>query len=171
MSFTIHQATRCPYNGGKPRKPSKHGAARRGKHQLEWDRWMAMLTRCYSKTTGNYARYGGRGITVCDKWRKCFADFFVDVGPCPSKDHTLDRIDNSGNYEPGNVKWSTRSEQQNNRRGNRLIKYGRRTLTITQWARECGINARTLHHRIKMKWPIGEALSTPATFRNRKHYV
>lgn len=164
MSFDIHPATR-------DRKPSKHGFARRGKHELEWDRWMAMLARCYNKNASNYARYGGRGIRVCDKWRKCFADFFLDIGNCPSRDHTLERIDNNGHYEPGNVRWATRSEQQNNRRTNHFITHEGKTMTVTQWARFAGINERTFHNRIKMKWPIDEALRSPATKKNRKHYV
>ncbi len=158
------------YNGGKPRK-SKHGAARRGKHELEWDRWMAMITRCYNKNASNYERYGGRGIKVCDEWRNCFGDFLLDVGRSPSKDHTLDRIDNTGNYEPGNVRWSTRSEQQNNRRTNHVIKHCGVSMTLQQWAKAYSINYNTLRHRIKMKWPFAEALSTPATFHNKKHYV
>lgn len=158
------------YNGGRPRK-SKHGFARRGQHILEWDRWMAMISRCTNPSASNYSRYGGRGIQVCEKWRNSFTEFFRDVGKAPSRNHTLDRIDNMRGYEPGNVRWATRSEQQNNRRGNCLVTYNGQTFTVTQWSRLCGINQRTLDHRIKSNWPLDEAMNTPASKKNPKHYV
>lgn len=74
-----------------------------------------MKVRCYNKNYEGFANYGGRGIKVCDEWLNDFAAFFKYVGNKPSPRHTLDRIDNDGNYEPGNVRWATKSEQQMNR--------------------------------------------------------
>lgn len=77
-----------------------------------------MLGRCQSPSHTAWPNYGGRGITVCDRWRQ-FENFFADMGVKPSRSHSIDRIDNDGNYEPGNCKWSTPEEQANNRRSAR----------------------------------------------------
>ncbi len=78
--------------------------------------WQAMKNRCYNPKQRAYPYYGGRGIKVCDRWRNSFEAFMADVGLPPTDKHQIDRINNNGNYEPGNVKWSTRSEQMLNRR-------------------------------------------------------
>jgi hypothetical protein len=78
-------------------------------------RWEGMMQRCYNPKHESYKNYGGRGITVCERWWY-FANFVADIGEPPTPLHTMDRADNNGNYEPGNFKWSTRSEQQLNRR-------------------------------------------------------
>lgn len=82
----------------------------------EYRIWQGMKWRCLNPNYKPYPRYGGRGITVCDRWRDSFDAFLADVGPRPSKKHTLDRLDNDGNYEPGNVAWRTYAEQNQNRR-------------------------------------------------------
>lgn len=78
--------------------------------------YKSMLRRCNNPKDRAYKNYGGRGIKVCKKWREDFWAFYKDIGPRPSKDYSIDRVDNDGNYEPGNVKWSTREEQANNKR-------------------------------------------------------
>jgi hypothetical protein len=99
---------------GCGRGTHRHTVGRRY-HPLYWT-WSNMRKRCYSPSRDEYASYGGRGISICDRWRDSFADFLADVGERPSPQHSLDRIDNDGNYEPGNVRWATKSEQLANRR-------------------------------------------------------
>ena len=95
------------HRGQKP----THGMSQ----SLEYSSWTAMKKRCYYPKTNDYARYGGSGITVCDRWRYSFENFYADMGHRPSLAHSLDRIDGTGNYEPGNVRWATGSEQARNR--------------------------------------------------------
>lgn len=86
------------------------------KHKLTYNSWQNMLKRCYYKGAINYANYGGRGIEVCQRWRKDFLFFLEDMGERPSEFYSIDRIDVNGNYEPSNCKWSSASEQRINQR-------------------------------------------------------
>lgn len=85
----------------------------------EWRIWASMRNRCYNKNNINYPYWGQRGIVVCDRWRDSFEAFLEDMGPRPTPKHSIDRIDNDGNYKPGNCRWATMSEQSLNRRGSR----------------------------------------------------
>lgn len=96
-----------------------------GKRLPEYRVWRNMLNRCYWPKGNAFQHYGGRGISVCDRWRfgdgkrHAFECFLADMGRRPSPDLSIDRIDNDGNYEPGNCRWATRSQQQNNTRRNK----------------------------------------------------
>lgn len=94
-----------------------HGCARGHTMTPEYRLWLWMKQRCNRPKTSCYPRYGGRGIKVCERWlgRQGFSNFLADMGHRPSKEYSLDRIDNDGNYEPGNVRWATRIEQRHNR--------------------------------------------------------
>src|SRR5574341_991428 len=92
------------------------------KYKKEYQAWIDMLKRCNDKKCAAYKRYGGRGIIVCDRWN-IFYKFLYDVGKAPSKEHSLDRKENNGNYEPGNVRWATLKQQNENRRINRWIEF------------------------------------------------
>jgi hypothetical protein len=131
-----------------------------GKLSPEYRAWANMLTRCRNLRTRNWAYYGARGITVCDRW-KTFENFLADMGRRPSHEHSLDRIDNAKGYFPGNVRWATRKEQANNKSNNRLITFQGETLTQAQWAEKRGIDSKTLHQRLANGWSIGRALSQP----------
>ena len=96
---------------------TKHGAARTGQNTAEYRAWCSMITRCTNPNRKKWPDYGGRGITVCERWRNSFENFLADMGPRPSPKHSVDRYpNNDGNYEPGNVRWATKAEQANNRR-------------------------------------------------------
>jgi hypothetical protein len=92
-----------------------HGHTRGRKRTAEYKSWEAMRSRCNSPGSHNYGQYGGRGIKVVTRWDS-FANFFADMGPKPTPSHSIDRLNNDGNYEPGNCRWATRSEQNKNRR-------------------------------------------------------
>jgi hypothetical protein len=126
--------------------------------------WTAMINRCTNPRNPNYPNYGGRGITVCERWRNSFLDFLDDVGERPSLEHSIDRINNYGNYEPGNCKWSTATEQNNNRRRPRrgvILEHGGEVHCIRDWAALTGIKEMTLGHRIRKGLPAEVALTKP----------
>jgi hypothetical protein len=83
--------------------------------------WSNMIQRCTNKNNKFYYLYGGRGIKVCDKWLNDFESFFNYIGDPPTSKHTIDRINNNGNYEPGNVRWATRKQQTANRRNSKYV--------------------------------------------------
>lgn len=113
----------------------------------EYRTWENMRKRCYYAKDKAFAYYGARGVTVCERWRGSFQSFLEDMGQRPSYDHSLDRIDNSKGYEPGNCRWSSRREQQNNRTDSVMITVDDREMTVTEWAREKGMSGRALTYR------------------------
>lgn len=108
-----------------------------------------MIQRCHNPNLLSYPNYGGRGIKVCDEWRKDPVKFFEYVGPRPSKKHSIDRIDNNGNYEPGNVRWADAETQINNTSVVKLVTVGYKTLSLSGWGRFLGIAPANLMARKK----------------------
>ena len=122
--------------------------------------WSGIKGRCQNPTNANYDRYGGRGIGLCERWQS-FGNFYADIPPRPSNRHSLDRIENDKGYEPGNIRWATPEQQQNNMRSNRLLLHEGRRQSVARWAREIGVNDTTLLARLNKGWTIKEALETP----------
>ena len=145
----------------------RKAAATRGAYTRcqEFGIWSSMIQRCTNPNRSSYPDYGGRGITVCEEWRRSFRSFLSHVGKRPSPAHTLDRIDNNGNYQPGNVRWATRLEQVLNSRGPRWITFHGETLCLSEWAGRVGVTPTSLCSRFKKGLTVEEALSRP----NRYH--
>ena len=120
--------------------------------------WCDMRKRCTNPNQKHYHRYGGRGITVCEEWQS-FELFYKWAMANGYQDNlTIDRIDNNGNYEPNNCRWSTQKEQQNNRSTNKLITFDGETLNLTQWSEKTGISYRKLVDRLgKLNWSVERA--------------
>lgn len=141
---------------------TKHGNCTRAKKSPEYQSWASMLGRCCNPNRSHYHRYGGRGITVCERWQHSFQAFLEDVGPRPTPKHTLDRFpDNNGNYEPGNVRWATRKQQSRNRADNTIITANGETHCLIEWAEQSGLSVGIIQRRISHGWSAERALSTP----------
>lgn len=130
----------------------------------EYRVWSGMMTRCFNPRTAYYHRYGGRGVTVCDRWRGSdgFVNFLSDVGGKPSDGHSLDRIDVNGNYEPDNVRWVVGPIQSRNRVSNRVIEFNGKTMPVAAWSEELGISAGCIIQRLNIGWSTAEALLIPS---------
>lgn len=129
---------------------TKHGFANANKQSTEYKIWAGIKSRCENKNTPAYEGYGGRGIKMCDRWRKSFVDFLHDVGFRPSSNLSLDRINNDGNYEPGNVKWSTQKEQCRNTRKTLLVDWRGERLPLKAVCENENIDYRMVWSRINV---------------------
>lgn len=127
----------------------------------EYAAWRAMLERCHNPAAQAYYNYGARGIGVCDRWRSSFTAFYADVGPRPSAEHSLDRIDNEGGYAPGNCRWATSQQQATNKRNNVHVEHDGRRLTVPEWSRLVGLRADCIRDRLQRGWAVADALSRP----------
>ena len=127
----------------------------------EYETWCRIKRRCKDIKYHSYSYYGGRGIKVCEQWISSFETFFKNMGQRPSPKHSIERIDNNGNYEPSNCTWATIFEQTRNRRKNKLFTLNGKTLCQTDWSYLLGGNKSLVYDRLKGGWPISKALSTP----------
>lgn len=123
--------------------------------------WKNAIYRCHTESCPQFNRYGGRGIKVCQQWRDSFECFLIDMGEPPSPNHTLDRIDNDGDYCPANCRWATQGQQLRNRGGyNVYLEHDGHRLTVSEWAERLGIHHGTLRKRIQMGWSAEKTLTT-----------
>lgn len=117
-----------------------------------------MISRCTNSRDGNYPRYGGRGITVSERWLK-FDNFLADMGYRPSTDLSIERRDNNGNYEPLNCYWATKHEQSFNTRRTCWLTFQNTTLPAGEWADRLGMTRTKLYTRLRRGWSVEEALT------------
>ncbi len=170
---TLHEATTGLLNQGKVKSCGclhaesmkvgvavRHGASRKGKWTIEYACWSAMKSRCFSKSHVSYEGYGGRGITVCERWLK-FDNFLADMGFKPTPDHQIERINNNGNYEPGNCIWVTRKANCRNRRDTVFMTVNGVTKSLQEWAEFLGVKSQTLWARRDRGMSDAEAITTP----------
>ena len=143
-----------------------HGEAATSKTKATsmYKTWTGMRSRCNNPKDYAYNNYGGRGIEICKRWDK-FENFLEDMGVRPTKKHSIDRINNNGNYELSNCRWATMKEQCYNRRTNTIITYNNCSKTLTEWAKTRKLDARTLSTRLRRGWDIHRALFQPVKRR------
>jgi hypothetical protein len=123
--------------------------------------WTCIKNRVFNRNDPKFTRYGGRGISMCDRWASSFEAFYADMGPCPSSSHSVDRIDNNGHYSPENCRWATPSEQARNRGNNRMISAFGQERCVTEWAEIMGIDRLLVFVRLSKGWTPERALTAP----------
>lgn len=121
--------------------------------------WRAMIQRCCNPNSAFYKNYGGRGINVCKQWKESFAAFYQDLGPKPFPSHTLERVDNSQGYEPGNTIWATKIQNARNTRKNVYLVYKGQRDCIAAWSERTGISSTAIRHRLERGWSVEKTLS------------
>ncbi len=135
-------------------------------NKREYKAWQHMISRCTDPKDPGFKNYGGRGIMVCERWLKSFQAFLDDMGKCPPG-LMLDRVNNDGNYEPSNCRWTTRKVQNNNKRNTAFVTLNGVTKPITEWSESVGIPAQTIWWRTTAGWTPEAALSIPCFTGNR----
>lgn len=155
----------CRGEANRLKAVTKHGAARYkstngGRVTKTYTCWLSMKQRCYDPKVRHFRRYGGRGITVCDRWLHSFANFLEDMGEQPPG-MEIDRRDNDGIYEPQNCHWVTQKQQASNRSTSLRITYGGKTQCASEWASETGFGRQMISQRFHKGWTPHQILTTP----------
>lgn len=153
-------AKRAQYRALNRARIASHAVKYRERTQ-ERQCWNAMIRRCTDPNNIGYANYGGRGISVCERWLKSFDAFLSDMGPRPSIKHTVDRINTDIGYEPANCRWLTQRDQCRNKRNNVNLTYHGKTMCAKAWADELGVSKSLILSRIKAGWTIERTLCQP----------
>lgn len=156
--MTYNQTPRKPLRKGQ-RQLERYGTA--NTETREYRAWINMRSRCKTPSANGYHRYGGRGITVCERWDNSFEAFIEDMGPRPSPKHSVDRIDVNGNYEPGNCRWATKQEQARNLTNNRIVTINGRRMTLAEAVEGAAVIYNTVLYRLRRGWKIEDALYRP----------
>lgn len=141
---------------------TKHGQARVRAHSAEYKTWCGMLRRCTNSHDKSFAEYGAKGIVVCERWADSFEAFFADMGRRPSATHSIDRFpDRNGNYEPGNCRWATKTEQARNRSTNHLVTFRGTDMPLSEACTAAELPYDTVLERLRVGWSTDRALSQP----------
>lgn len=127
--------------------------------------WVGMLSRCTNPNTNCFKSYGGRGISICERWRT-FENFIADMGECPPG-LSIDRIDVNGDYEPSNCRWADMKTQSRNKRKNRLLTHNNQTRCVAEWAEIYGVDRCIIKDRLRLGWDTQDALEIPVRHMNR----
>jgi hypothetical protein len=136
----------------------------------EYKAWCGIKRRCLNINDKRYPEYGGRGIKICDAWANSFEQFYKDMGERPSGSYSIERVNVNGNYEPSNCVWIHNAEQSKNRRSNVIITHNGKTMILSEWAQETGLQSETISSRIKRGWSIADALTKPIRLA-KKHPI
>lgn len=147
-------------------KSIKHGHTSKGQKSKIYRIWGEMIQRCTNLNDKGYVNYGGRGITVCERWLKSFENFLEDMGKSP-EGYQIDRIDNNKGYYKENCRWVTRKEQCRNRRNNHLITINNETKCISEWSEITGIKPHTILMRLRRGWSPKKTFTIPVRKRNK----
>jgi hypothetical protein len=142
-------------------RSTSHGYAQRQNQSVEYRVWCWMKQRCYDPKCHAFNAYGGRGITVCERWLRDFPTFLADMGERPSPEHSIERNDVNGNYTPDNCRWATRVEQHRNKRNTRWLEAFGERRSIPEWAERTGLPMRLIVDRVAMGWEPEKALTYP----------
>jgi len=134
----------------------------------EYAIWKRIRQRCNDPNIHQWNNYGGRGIKICKRWNR-FELFLNDVGSRPTSDHTIERIDNNGNYEPNNVKWATKKEQVRNRRMTLKVRYQNQLIPLAELAEKMKMPYSRLYARVRAGWSITKAVRTPVQIQRGKN--
>lgn len=156
------QSCGCIWRDGTPRVIGAKAKATLPERYI----WISMIARCCNPDSSSYSNYGARGINVCDRWRDSFVAFIADVGRRPSPSHSIERIDNDGDYTPSNTRWATKAEQVRNTRRNKYVTYNGETMILTDWAARAGIGPNTLGTRLSRGWSVEDVING----RKRRQY-
>lgn len=147
----------CFHRDSATAQSTVHGMSGTPEHVV----WAQMRERCRNPNSPSWENYGGRGISVCDRWQE-FANFFADMGQRPSPKHSLERLDVNRGYEIGNCVWATKKTQARNTRRNHYITFNGETRCVAEWSELTGIGGPTIRFRLKEGWTVERALTTPA---------
>lgn len=127
----------------------------------EFNIWNKMIGRCERPADKNYPDYGGRGIRICPRWRSAFRNFFADMGPRPSRKHSVERLDVNGDYCPENCVWATNKVQSRNKRNNHIVPFQSRLMTLAEASELSGIGYQNAKSRLSRGWSFERTFSEP----------
>lgn len=157
VSYGVATSCRCKRAEHLRRLNKTHGMSTTAEYKI----WQGIKNRCTNKNYSLYKDYGGRGIQISEQWAASFTAFIDHVGPRPSKAHSIDRVDNSKGYEPGNVKWSTKVEQNNNTRRNIVVSVDGSERSLSDACRYLDRDYDTVYKRVRYGWSLHDAVMKP----------